>query len=115
MGKKPSKGIPDSVQIPIHWNSEGMPVVFANQMLVNMDEHEVHLHFYEIAPPVIYGSDEQRQKQIESLSSVTARGVVRVILSKDRLPAVIEALQTIAHRIAEKKSPQNGAKERKSK
>lgn len=115
MAKKPSKSIPEFVQVPIKWNMEGMPVVFANQMLVNSDDHEVHLHFFEITPPVIVGTDEQKQKQLEDLKSVSARGVVRVIVSKDRLPAFIQALQSTSEKIEARQSQTVNGKDRKDK
>jgi hypothetical protein len=113
MAKKRSKAEKEPRHVPINWKPEGMPVVFANQMLVNAGDHEVHLHFFEVSPPLIFGTDEQKKEQIESLTSVDARGVVRVVVSKERLPAIIEALQSTAERIADRKAQSSNGRDSK--
>lgn len=88
------------IALPIEWHAENAPVVFANHMLAQADVHECHLSFFEIKPPVLIGTNEEKKTQAESLKSIPARCVVRVVISRGRLQAFIEVLQSIA-KIAE--------------
>lgn len=95
MGKKAAKTTKPSlrhVEVPIEWQVD-VSAVFANQLLVQIDEHECHLSFFEIEPPVLVGSAEQRKAAITKLKSVPARCVARVVVSGGRLQGFADAIQ----------------------
>ena len=93
MAKKNPKESAKIVSLPIRWQSEGAPSVFANQMIVQADENDFHLSFFEIVPPLIVGDEAEQRKQAESLGGVTARCVVRVVINADRMQKFVDAMQ----------------------
>jgi hypothetical protein len=115
MAKKQSKEPPQGVEVPIAWHYEGAPAVFANQMIVSADAHDVHLYFFEVAPPLLLGTDEEKKEQAEKLVAVNARCVIRVIINKERLADFAGALQATAAKIDELKGPVSNGKGQKGK
>ena len=98
-----------SVRLPIAWKTEGAPVLFANQMLVQTDDHEVHLSFFEIVPPLAF--DKEALRQVES---VEARCVGRVIISRGRLETFVNALQSTLSQMKDSEE-RRGSNNRKDK
>ena len=99
MAKKPKNEMEQEgvmVALPIEWQSEHSPVVFANHMMAQTDELECHLSFFEIKPPVLIGTNEEKKAQAAKMKSIPARCVVRVVMSRARLQTFIEALQSIS-------------------
>lgn len=74
--------------------NKDMPGGYSNNMLVNHSEHEFNLYFYEVVPPIILGSTEEKQEMIDELESIDALPVARVIVSAKKLKSIIRALQT---------------------
>ena len=108
MAKKAAKEEKREVVVPIIWETEGgAPTLFANQMMVQVDEHECHLSFFEIRPPLIIGTDEEKKAQAEALKSVAARCVARVVISKNRLPIFLGAVMEAMTKSAAAEQPAN--------
>src|SRR5688572_1091693 len=106
MAKKPKQSPASKVhivEIPIEWRTENTPTVFANQMIVQADDHECYMTFFEIQPPLVVGSEEQKKEQIAAIQSVTAKGVVRIVVSADRLEKFAHALSSTVERIRQEK------------
>jgi len=75
-------------QIPITWNvPEGIATPFATNILVQIIENEFKLIFFELKPPIITEPSQSFPKK------VNADYVGGVIISADRLPKFIKALQ----------------------
>lgn len=107
MAKKQAKSRPEEaaserkmVQLPIVWQSpQDLKAAFANHMIVQSDEHETHLSFYEIVPPLIVGDNpEERKAQVESLTSIGANLVARVVIASERLQLFSDALANSARK-----------------
>lgn len=73
--------------------------VFANQMIVQSDEHTTFLSFFQLQPPVMIGeSPEEVRKQIDALSEVPANMVAQVIIPTDRMKVFIAAMSSTIER-----------------
>lgn len=91
MAKKQAKA-PERIEVPIEWRAD-MPAIFANQLLIQIDEHECHLSFFEIQPPIVLGAAEERKEALANLKSVQARCVARIVVSKGRLQGFADVIQ----------------------
>lgn len=88
MTKKQAISQKPMMQIPIDWQiPEGVATPFATNMLVQGIENEFKLSFFEIVPPLRF--DESAPPP----DKVKAYCVGSVIVTADRLPKFIEALQ----------------------
>lgn len=80
--------------IPIDWHfPEGLIKRYANNMLVQRLENEFVISFFEIVPPPIFGSPEERRKQADKVKSVRANCVASVVVSPMKMQAFIDAMQ----------------------
>mgnify|MGYP001501869639 CR=1 FL=1 len=84
-----------NVSLPLHYrDSEGLKTRYANNLIVQHSDNEFVLRFYETLPPVIFGGPDEVQKQVDQLTHVDAECVASVIISPNRIPAFIKALQS---------------------
>src|SRR5258708_2466329 len=91
---KPDADGPIAVQLQVQYEfPESMAIgSFSNHMLVQTDEHDFHLSFFQIAPPLIVGSsDSERMQKVQQLTNVPARCVARIVVSEGMMPKIIEA------------------------
>lgn len=102
MAKKTSKNASDLIALPIQWIGNAAPSLFANQMIVQADETDFFLSFYEIVPPIAMGDEEEQKKQLQSMSAVQARCVARIVINADRMEKFAEAIQSTVTRHKEK-------------
>jgi hypothetical protein len=85
----------EKIAFPIEWHyAENQYARFANNLIVQFDDPEFHLSFFDVKPPLITGStlDEQK-KQIEEIGSIKGECVCRIVVSKERMPRFIKAMQ----------------------
>ena len=94
MSESKHSDVLDGKNLTIQWES-GKPALFANHMMVQVDEFECHLSFYEIQPPVIQGTPEEKKEQLDRLTSIQARCVARVVVSRERVPGLVLTLQSV--------------------
>lgn len=67
---------------------------YATNMTIQPGENEFIISFFEVIPPMLLGTPEERARKIKSLKEVRAECVARVIVAADKLPSFIEAMQT---------------------
>lgn len=96
--KGPVKPKPDEgtfVALPIEREfPPGQGAIFANHFVVQHDGPEVYLMFFQTTPPlIITDSPAERKAQLEKLGTVKSQCVARMVMSVDRMPAVIKAMQ----------------------
>ena len=81
-------------QIPIEWHiPEQIVTRYASNMVVQNTGQEFIVSFYELFPPLLFGTPADLAK-LDKMESVRAECIARIIVSKDRMPKFIEALQT---------------------
>jgi len=98
MAKKSEEKAKESDQIAVQLRyefPENLSVAaFANHMLVQLDENDFHISFFQVTPPIILGSESERREQAHKLGQVPAKCVARIVVAEGLLPKIIEALQT---------------------
>lgn len=85
-----ARNVPVTYDVP-----DGMVAEYATHMVVQNGDRETFLLFFQVQPPIISGEAEERQKQLEALTSVSARCVAKIILAPAKIPEMIKALQEI--------------------
>ena len=84
--------IETSPEIPIEWHiSDSIVARYATNMAVQHTDREIILSFFEIIPPLIFTS--QDQEVLQSLKSIRANCVARIIVSPERMQKFIDVLQ----------------------
>jgi hypothetical protein len=66
---------------------------YATNLVVQHTEHEFILSFFEMQRPPLIGSLEERRAILEKLEYVPVKCFARIIVSPDRFPSFVEALQ----------------------
>jgi len=91
----------EGVLLRVAWSEFG-PAVFADQMLALTHESTLHLGFYQVVPPLVFGeTDEQRRQSLEAIEkrgTVDAKLVAHIAVPIAKLTAIIEALNKQATR-----------------
>jgi len=72
---------------------EGGLAAFANHLVVQGVSDEVHLSFFQIQPPMIFGSDEQKTEQLKKVDHIDGKHVARIIVARKRLAGIVKVLQ----------------------
>ncbi len=91
--KKPAP--PENRKVPIAREfPAGHVGVAANDFVIQDDQSEFHLLFFQTHPPMVFGETESERRQaIEDIKAVRSVCVGRIIVSADRLPSFILAMQ----------------------
>lgn len=88
MSKKETKKTKQVMVAPLKWYIPDYIITrFASNMIIQNVENEFKISFFEIKPPIRLGSSDPLPKEI------LAECVASVIVTPDRLPKFIEALQ----------------------
>jgi hypothetical protein len=66
---------------------------YANHFIIRTGEQECTLSFFEVIPPTIVGEPEEVRERVKEIKSVRAECVARIIVAKDAVPSIIEAMQ----------------------
>lgn len=84
---------PDAVELPVLWiGLDDLPVLMANQFIGQVLQDEIVLSFGSMVPPPVVGATvKERREQIDRLTYVQIRPVVRISVTRRRL----EELQTM--------------------
>ena len=79
--------------IPIEWHvPEGLPTVYANNVVVQHTDSEFIVSFFQAFPPLLLGDPEQVQKQVEALEAVRAQCVAKIVITPAKMETIIGAL-----------------------
>ena len=80
--------------VPLDWQiPDGIITRHVTNIVVQRGEHEVIISFFEVKPPIMLGDSEEVQEQLTTLKSVPAVCVSRIVVSTNRLPGFVQALQ----------------------
>jgi hypothetical protein len=84
-------------QVPVVWeNVDGVPVLLANQFIIQHFQDEFILTFGQMVPPTLLGDEQARAAQLQRIEQVTVRPLARMTFTRARLTELIETLA--AHR-----------------
>ena len=87
-------GSEEEIQVPILIvGADDVPIVLANQFIIQHQQQEFIITFGQVAPPYLFGTDEERREQAKNLSYVPIKIVGRFGLTRDRMVELIGVLQ----------------------
>jgi len=79
--------------LPLEWHiPDGILSRYVTNIVVQHTEHEFIISFFEVRPPIVLGSDEEKEAQLKQIDSVRAECVARIVVAADRLPDFIRVL-----------------------
>lgn len=85
----------DAITLPLTYlGLEDVPILFANQFVIQHEKNEFVLTVGQLQPPILLGTPEERKEQAKRLTYVPIRVVARFGLTRQRLVELIEALQS---------------------
>jgi len=89
---------PTGFQVAPEWvDIDQAPIIAVNQMIAQVNQGEVFLTFGQTAPPVIFGTDDQKERQLAEFREagvVPVRTVARLFMTPEKLQEVIAALNS---------------------
>lgn len=65
---------------------------YANQFTFQVVEGMCYLNFFEAIPPQLIGSPEEIAEKMEKITSIQAEGVARIVVTKEKLREILEAI-----------------------
>lgn len=78
--------------VNVRWSiPDTLPTRFATNMLIQSNEHEYILSFFEVRPPLISGSEDEHIAAIEAMGGLPAQCVARVAIATTRMHTFIRA------------------------
>ena len=80
-------GIPFEYVIPIEQKA-----IFANHFAIQHENGVHHLMFFQVNPPLLLGSHEEKAKLLRDLESVQAVCTARIVVSEELMPKILQAL-----------------------
>lgn len=88
--------------IPLDWYiPDDMIARYATNMVVQQLENEFLISFFEVKPPIIFGEPGHIQEQLDEMPSIRANCVAQIIVSKQKLPTIIKAMEANLKRLIE--------------
>ena len=84
--------VQNHLEIPIVWEQPKTLIGHANNFVVQFNGTEFILSFYQLSSPILTGTKEEQQIQLDGLTELTALLVGRASIDPLQLPALIEAL-----------------------
>lgn len=94
MPPEENKAGEEGYRFPIEWKiSEEVESKYATNLQVQHTNNEFIINFFEARPPIIAGSEEEKETQLKEMSSVEAKCIARILVSPGRMPGFIDALQ----------------------
>jgi hypothetical protein len=84
----------DGKQVPIErFFPEGLTSRFVNNVVVQHQNDSFIISFFEVIPPLILGdTEEERERILNSINSVKAECVARLIVSPQKMEEIIAAM-----------------------
>jgi hypothetical protein len=73
-------------------SADSMRATFANHLVVQHDRGTFYLLFYEALPPMLIGTDEEKESQFKSIEAIPAHCVAKVAIPADRMESFVRVL-----------------------
>lgn len=87
-----SEGHPEKIVLINRVYLPDLETRHANNVVVQHDQDNFFLSFFDVWAPIIVGTDEEKEKQIASIDHIDAKCVARIVLSPTRAQELIELL-----------------------
>jgi len=84
----------DRKDLPIKWHiPDNLITRYSNNVVIQSNGAEFILSFFEVIPPILIGSPDDIQVNLEGVDSIPATCVARVVVSIAQVQAIIDTLQ----------------------
>ncbi len=94
MARKPKQKDGSRVTIPVEWpDTVDLPAVYANQLHIQHTGNEFFLTFGELQPPIVVGSEEERQEKLGAIPAITVRPVAKIAISPPAMMAMADVIR----------------------
>ncbi len=93
-GEKSSQKASESKQfrMPIAWDiPQDMVIPSATHIIVQRDGPDFIVNFFEVRPPVVFGTEEEKLEQLQKMDAVHAKCVSRLLIAAERMPGFVKA------------------------
>ena len=85
---------PEQVRpVKLIFDDNSQASVYATNITVQHSPHEFIISFYEARPPLVMGTPEERERQMEAIEHVFASCVARVTVAASRMDGFVNALK----------------------
>ncbi len=94
--KKEEKVVEGSVtrRIPIEWHiPDDMIGRYATNLIVQHTDNEFVIWFFEVDQPIVLGTPEEVERQLQEVTSVRGRCIAKIIVANNRMRRFIEVLE----------------------
>lgn len=82
------------IQLRVLWRGlDEMPLLFANQFVVQHERDELILTIGQFQPPILLGEPEDRLAQARQLGYLPVNVIARLAFTRERLGELTQALQ----------------------
>lgn len=105
MNKSKEEEKQDSIEVskPLEYIlPEYLPTCFSNHTLVQHDDDTFTLSFYEVKPPPLTGSAEEKKAALEKIKTLPAYCVARIVLTPSHFKRIVNAMQQNLQRYEKK-------------
>ncbi len=103
---------PERLSRPLVWTgAEELPILYANQFLVQFERHEFILTLGQVAPPIILGNDEDKLEQFRALTHVAVKSVGRVAMGRQRAVELADLLRRMVEQYDARERAREGRSE----
>lgn len=97
--------------VPILWSvPPNVETKYATNFVLAHTLDEFFLSFFELAPPIVLGSDEEKARQLEKISALEARCVARIVMDHKRATQLLDVLSRNLKQHAETEEAERGKK-----
>jgi hypothetical protein len=69
------------------------PTKYASNLVVQHTEHDFTITFFDIRPPLLLGSADDKIRQLEGIEAVKAAPVARIVVAASRMHEFVQVLQ----------------------
>lgn len=80
-------------EFKIKWPVDTGPAIYVNNFVIQQADGGVaYLSFFQVAPPLIIGTDEDLSEASERTAEVEARPIVKLAVTQDQLRSIAKVL-----------------------
>jgi hypothetical protein len=96
-------GVAEQVlSVPLVWiGPEEVPIQFANQFLVQVNEEEVIITVGQVSPPIVLGTAEQQMEAMQAVEVVPVRVASRIAMTGNTFRKLLRAMTAVNERYDE--------------
>jgi Protein of unknown function (DUF3467) len=84
----------DGKVVPIIWEvPAGLPTHYSTNLIVQHSDEDFTITFWDVRPPVLIGTREDKLRQVEELREIRPTALVRIILSPRKMREFTQVMQ----------------------